>query len=74
MHQVTVDACDQGIALFGLPGNDPARYTVQKDLIEELWAVDVDGLIVVLDGLYYPGTPQSAIDELRAIIASATFE
>ena len=73
MHQVTVDSCDRGIAMFGLPGNDPARYIERRDLIEEIWAVDVDGVIVVLDGLYYPDTPQFVLDELRSILASATF-
>jgi hypothetical protein len=34
----------------------------------------VDGLSVVLIGLYYADTPQNAVDELRAILASATFE
>lgn len=75
MYPVDIEACDEGrIAMFGLPGNDPARYTERQDLIEEVWAVDVDGLIVVLDGLYYPDTPQFAVDELRAILGSATFE
>ena len=75
MHPVDIDACDQGrIAMFGLPGLDPARLTQSQDLIEEVWAVDVDGLIVVLDGLYYPDTPQSVVNELRAILGSATFE
>ena len=42
--------------------------------IEEVWAVDVNGLIVVLVGTYYPDTPQDAVEELRAILASATFD
>jgi hypothetical protein len=33
----------------------------------------VDGLTVVLDGVYYPDTPPSVVDEVRAILASATF-
>ena len=75
MHPVDINACDEGvIAMFGLPGNDPARSTQSQDLIEEVWAIDVDGLIVVLDGTYYPETPQDVVDELRAIVASATFE
>ena len=53
LHPVEIDACDEGhVALFGLPGNDPARYTQNQDLIDEVWAVDVDGLIVVLDATY----------------------
>ena len=67
--------CNDGIfALFGLPGDDLARYSQGPDQIEEVWAVDVDGLIVVLDGAYYADTPQNAVDELRAIVQSATFD
>lgn len=58
----------------GLPGDDLARYSQGLGQIEEVWAVDVDGLIVVLDGAYYADTPQNAVDELRAILASTTFE
>jgi hypothetical protein len=72
---VDIDACDDGnFALFGLPGDDPARYSQGPSQTEELWIVDVDGLIVVLDGVYYPVTPPNAVDELRAMLASATFE
>ena len=75
MHPVDLDACDEGrLALFGLPGNDPARYSQSKDQIEEVWALDVNGVLVVLDGAYYADTPRNAIDEIRAILASATFE
>ncbi len=75
MHPVDIAACDEGhVAMFGLPGTDPARYTQDQDLIEEVWAVDVDGLIVVLDATYYADTPQNVIDEVRAIVESATFD
>lgn len=75
MHPVDLDACDEGrFALFGLPGNNPARYSQGKDQIEDVWALDVNGVLVVLDGAYYADTPRNAIDEIRAILASATFE
>lgn len=75
MHPVDIDRCDEGhVALFGLPGTDPARYTQDQDLIEEVWAVDVDGLIVVLDATYYADTAQNVLDEVRAIVQSATFD
>jgi hypothetical protein len=75
MHPVTIETCDNGyIAMFGLPDADPARYTEDQDLIEEVWAVDVNGQLVVLDATYYPDTPQNLIDELRAMLVSATFE
>jgi hypothetical protein len=70
-----IDACDEGqFALFGVPAEDPARFSQGVGQVEELWIVDVDGLIVVLDGGYYADTPQNAVDEVRALLASATFE
>lgn len=76
---VDVDACDEAegesrFGLFGVPGDDPSRYSQGTGQIEEVWVVDADGLIVVLDGTYYAETPQNAVAELRAILASATFE
>lgn len=72
---VDFDACDEGtFALFGVTGEDPARLSQGPGQIEEVWAVDVDGQVVVLIGLYYADTPQDAVDELRAILASTTFE
>jgi hypothetical protein len=79
------DACDQdkdGVAedgdptfgLFAVPVESPARYSQGVGQIEEVWAVDVDGQLVVNIGVYYPDTPQNAIDEVRAILASATFD
>ena len=62
------------LALFGLPGQDPARVSQGPSQIEEVWAVDVDGLIVVLIGASYADTPPNALDEMRAIIGSATFD
>jgi hypothetical protein len=67
--------CEDGeYVLFGLPRDRLARYSQGPRQIDELWIVDVDGVIVVLDGLYYPDTPESVVSELRAILASATFE
>jgi hypothetical protein len=72
-HPVGCDD-DNTFALFGLPGDDLARYSQGERQIEELWIVDVNGMIVVLDGAYYPDTAPGVVDELRAILASATFE
>ena len=81
------EACDKGsgdpgadnggatFGLFGVPSEEgPSRYSQSVGQIEEVWAVDVDGQLVVNIGVYYPDTPQNAIDEVRAILASATFE
>ena len=70
------DACDgDTFGLFGVASEEgPTRYSQGVGQIEEVWAVDMDGVLVIIIGVYYPGTPQHAIDETRAILASATFE
>ena len=66
--------CDDGhFALFGVAGEDPARWSQGPGQIEEVWAVDVDGAVAVLIGIYYEDTPQNAIDEVRTILGSMTF-
>jgi hypothetical protein len=78
---VDLDACDEGLfALFGQQegevetADDVARYSQGPGQIEEVWAVDVDGLVVVLDGAYHADAPQNVVDELRDMFASATVE
>jgi len=69
------DACDGGdFATFGVAGEDPARTHQGPGQIDEMWVVDVNGRIAVLDGAYFTGTPQNAVDELHAILSSATFD
>lgn len=68
------DCEDDAYVLFGLPDDPLARFSDGPHQTEELWIVDVDGLIVVLDAVYYPDTPPRVVDELRAMLASATFD
>ena len=68
--------CDQGN--FGSFGTDaepgPARSAQGPGQIDELWILDVDGLLVTIDTAYYVVTAATTVDELRAIVESATFE
>jgi hypothetical protein len=41
--------------------------------IDELWIVDVDGRILLMDGKYYAQTPAEHVGELRAILGSMSF-
>jgi hypothetical protein len=59
--------------LFRVLGSDEALYS-EDWRKEEVWAVDVNGLIVVLVAAYHPDTPASVVEELRAMAESATFE
>ena len=68
------DCDDAHFALFGVAGENPARWSQEPDQIEEVWAVDVDGVIAVLIGLYYPETPPEDVDEVRALLRSMTFD
>jgi hypothetical protein len=67
--------CDNAhFALFGVAGENPARWSQKPGQIEEVWAVDVDGVIAVLIGLYFPTTPQEDVDEMRTLLGSMTFD
>ena len=73
---VDITTCDGGgdsLTMFGSRGEDRGRYS-PPGAVEEVLAVDVDGVVVVLIGGYYADSPQNAVDEMRAILASATFE
>jgi hypothetical protein len=68
--------CDQGF--FGSWGVDseptPSRHHQGPGQIDELWILDVDGVLTVIDTAYYAGTPVEHVDEIRAIVESTTFE
>lgn len=42
--------------------------------IDELWILDVNGAIVILDATYGPAAPADLVEELRTLAESATFE
>jgi hypothetical protein len=67
--------CDGGnFATFGVAGEDPALYAQGPGEIDEIWIVDVNGRIVVLEGGYWAATSPAVVDELHDILRSATFE
>jgi hypothetical protein len=69
--------CDSGtFGSWGVPGSDPAPYRYHQDpgQIDEIWIVDVNGELAIIDWAHYEGTPQVVLDELRAIVDSITFE
>lgn len=69
-------ACDGDMfAFYGVRGeSEPVRNAQGAGQIDELWILDVDGSIVILDAAYSPATPAELVEELRALAASATFE
>jgi hypothetical protein len=68
--------CDQGYFGSWTAGAtlEPYRYHQGPGQIDELWILDVDGVLVVIDTAHYAGTPAEHVEELRAIVRSATFE
>ena len=74
--EAVFDDCDQGqFASYGHPGqSSPDRYQQGPGQIDELWIVDVDGAVAIIDAMYRSDTPAELIDEMRTIAESATFE
>ena len=68
--------CDLGIyGFYGVDSeSEPARNAQGPGQIDELWILDVDGSIVILDAAYGPAATADLVDELRALAESATFE
>ncbi len=61
-------------ATFGTETEDLARYHQGPGQIDELWIIDVDGAIVIIDAMYRADTSAELLDELRSLAESATFE
>jgi hypothetical protein len=58
---------------FGTP-TDCYMWNAQgPGAIDELWIVDLDGQLLIMDGAYYAQTPAEDVDELRAILGSMSF-
>lgn len=68
--------CDENaFAFYGVVGEDGyARNSQGPGQIDELWILDVDGSIVILDATHSPATPTELVEEVRALAESATFE
>jgi hypothetical protein len=75
-REVEFADCDQGIfGYYGIEGGlEPERNAQGPGQIDELWILDVNGSVVILDGFYSPATPADLVDELRVMAESATFE
>jgi hypothetical protein len=68
--------CDSDVfGFYGVEGEtEPARNAQGAGQIDELWILDVDGSIVILDATYGPAAPADLVEEMRTIAESATFE
>jgi len=72
---VVFSDCDQGY--FGSwtveQDLEPYRYHQGPGQIDEVWALDVDGQLMVFDLAYYEDTPAEDVSDMRSIMASARF-
>ena len=72
--------CDGGeFASYGRTGGpdgvDGLERTHQgPGQTDELWILDVDGSLVIIDVMYRPDTSDELIEEMRTIVESTTFE
>jgi hypothetical protein len=66
--------CDRGEFRTLVEGQESARYHQDPGQIDLLWILDVNGELVILDIAYYEGTPESVLDEIAAIVESATLD
>ena len=68
--------CDNDVfAFYGAAGESgEARNAQGAGQIDELWILDVNGSIVILDAALSPATPAEFVDEIRSMAESATFE
>ena len=72
-------ACDQGKFASWAgggepPTNGPSRYHQGAGQIDEVWVLDVNGELVVMDAMSGAETPAVKLAEMRAILESMTFE
>ena len=66
--------CDEGQFRTFVQGDDAPRYAQDPGQFDLLRVLDVNGQLVIFDVTHYAGTPESVLDELSAIVESATLE
>lgn len=55
-------------------GIDGVRMHEGPGQIDEVWVVDVDGTLIFIDAGYFAATPAEDVEEMRAMVESATLE
>ena len=70
-----LEDCDGGVfSTLGVAGEHPGLWAQGPGEIDEIWIVDVDGRIALLEAGYYADTPEHVVDELHGILNSAIFD
>jgi hypothetical protein len=69
------DDCEGGeFGTFGTAPNALDRYQQGPGQIDELWILDIEGSILIINAMYRPDSRMDVVDEMRSIAESATFE
>jgi hypothetical protein len=69
------DECEGGeFVSYGTEVDAFARTQQGPGQIDELWILDVDGAIVIIDAMARPDTSPALVEEMRSIAESATFD
>lgn len=71
---VVFSECDRGEFRTLVQGEDAARHHQDPGQLDLLWILDVNGQIVIFDMVYYEGTPEAVLDEMAAMVESATLQ
>ncbi len=70
--------CDGGqfrtLIEVAMSGDEAPQFHHGPGQIDEVWVVDVDGTLVYFDAGYFTDTPAEDVEEMRAMVESATFE
>ena len=70
--------CDGGefrtLIMESTSGDEFVSFHQGPGQIDEVWVVDVDGTLFLFDARYFPDTPAEDVEEMRAMVESATFE
>jgi len=66
--------CDEDTFAFGFKAGDTDWIGGGAGQIDELWILDVNGSIVILDAFFSLATPADLVEETRTLAESATFE
>lgn len=68
------DECEMDeFAMYGTEDDPLGRYNQGPGQIDELWILDVDGSVVIIDAMSRPDSRPELVDEMRAIVESTTF-
>jgi hypothetical protein len=69
------DCDEQTFASYTSAGHQaPDRFHQGPGQVDEMWILDVDGGLVILDAMYAAPAASELIDDVRALAESATFD